>query len=222
MNNLLPVNERSNKQSQLLESPTKRIMDNIYNTEGKQKNRYHNAINYKDLSTILDFWVAKALAPAVIVSKNKNKIENIINAIASFTSQKEESKSDTMKIKDIKANCSSSKSSNIKCIQNVDAGTYKMMKSLYDNHDIPNLRDDILNCIGSGNDNNSPSPLVAIELKCNSTDAQLCIREMIEDTPSMTAFSTTKSALYKTGLLFLIYVEGDITPEVKSRASLII
>merc|ERR1712176_408522 len=128
MNNLLPVNERSNKQSQLLESPTKRIMDNIYNTEGKQKNSYHNAINCKDLSTILDFWVAKALAPAVIVSKNKNKIKNIINAIASFTSQKEESKSDTMKIKDVKANgcttTSSSKSSNIKCIQNVDAESY--------------------------------------------------------------------------------------------------
>jgi hypothetical protein len=61
-----------------------------------------------------------------------------------------------------------------------------------------------------------------VELKCHSRDSQLCIREIIEDSPSMTAFSTSKSALYKSGLLFAVYVNGDITPEVLSRASIII
>lgn len=38
----------------------------------------------------------------------------------------------------------------------------------------------------------------------------------------MTAFSTSKSALFKDGLFFGVYVDGEITPEVRSRASLII
>ena len=63
---------------------------------------------------------------------------------------------------------------------------------------------------------------MAVGLNCPSRDSQLCVREMLEDSPSMTAFSTSKSALYKTGLLFGVYVNGDITPEVKSRASIII
>jgi hypothetical protein len=99
-------------------------------------------------------------------------------------------------------------------IPRVDASEYKMMKSLYDPNHTPNLRDDILR-LGRG-------ALVAVELQCETVDAQLCIREMIEDTPSMTAFSTEKSALYKSGLLFGVYVNGEITPEVMSRASLIL
>ena len=59
-------------------------------------------------------------------------------------------------------------------------------------------------------------------LQCHSNDAQLCIREIIEDSPSQTAFSTSKSALYKDGLFFGVYVDGKITPELRSRASLII
>ena len=98
-------------------------------------------------------------------------------------------------------------------IPKVNVDEYKMMKSLYDRNDMRNLRDDILK-YGRG-------AFVATELKCPSKDAQLCIREIIEDSPSMTAFSTAKSALYKSGLLFAVCVEGEITPEVRSRASLI-
>ena len=36
------------------------------------------------------------------------------------------------------------------------------------------------------------------------------------------AFSSSKSALYKDGLFFFVYCADDITPEVRSRASLII
>ena len=144
--------------------------------------------NVNELSIILDFWFAKTLAPAVIVSNDASKIRKLIQVIQC--------------LKDVF------------CLQNVNAETYKMMKSLYDPNDTPNLRDDILK-FGKG-------AFVAVELDCPSKDAQLCIREIIEDSPSMTAFSTAKSALYKEGLLFAVHVAGPITPEVQSRASIIL
>jgi len=88
------------------------------------------------------------------------------------------------------------------------------MKSLYDPTDTRNLRDDILK-FGKG-------AQAVVELVCPTFDAQLCIREMIEDTPSQTAFSSEKSALYKTGLLFVVATETEVSTEVKSRASLIV
>jgi hypothetical protein len=144
--------------------------------------------NSTELSIILDFWLAKTLSPAVIVSNDPVKIKKLVETVGSLN--------------------------DVHHIADVDADKYKMMKSLYDPSDTPNLRDDILK-FGRG-------AYVAVEIQCPSRDAQLCIREIIEDSPSMTAFSTAKSALYKSGLLFAVYVEGDITPEVKSRASIII
>ena len=138
-----------------------------------------------ELSIILDFWLAKTLAPAVVVSNDKVRIKRLAEAVGSLEE--------------------------VHHISNVDAGEYKIMKSLYDPTNTPNLRDDILAC-GRG-------AIVAVELHCPTTDSQLCIREIIEDSPSMTAFSSSRSALYKSGLLFAVYVEGDITPEVRSRAS---
>jgi hypothetical protein len=142
----------------------------------------------KELSIVLDFWLARTLAPAVIVSSDQEKISRLMNVLG--------------KLEDVH------------CISSIDASQYKMMKSLYDRNDTPNLRDDILQ-YGRG-------ALVAVELACGTMDSQLCIRELIEDTPSMTAFSTDKSALYKSGLLFCVCVSGDLTPEIRSRASLII
>eukprot|EP00980_Cylindrotheca_fusiformis_P015074 scaffold4157_cov136-Cylindrotheca_fusiformis.AAC.24 len=144
--------------------------------------------NLSELSIILDFWLSKTLTPTVIVSNDGDKIQKLVEVIGL--------------------------QENIHSIRNVDAGEYKMMKSLYDPNDTPNLRDDILK-LGRGAN-------VVVELTCPSRDSQLCIREMIEDSPSMTAFSTSKSALYKSGLLFCVFVSGDITPEVRSRASIII
>jgi hypothetical protein len=142
----------------------------------------------KELSIVLDFWLARTLTPAVIVSSDQDKISRLVSVIG--------------------------KLEGIHSIPGIDASQYKMMKSLYDRNDTPNLRDDILK-YGRG-------ALVAVELVCETMDAQLCIRELIEDTPSMTAFSTDKSALYKSGLLFCVCVCGDLTPEIRSRASLII
>ena len=141
-----------------------------------------------ELSIILDYWLAKTLAPAVIVSKDPGIIQQLMEAIASLE-----------KVSSISA---------------INADEYKMMKSLYDTTNTPNLRDDILQ-FGRG-------AFVSIHLQCPSKDAQLCIREIIEDSPSLTAFSSSKSALYKTGLLFGVHVNGDITPELLSRASIVI
>lgn len=142
-----------------------------------------------ELAVILEFWLSKTLAPAVILSRDKTIIEYLMDSIASM-------------------------GDDIHCIRKVDTQNYKMIKSLYDPKETPNLRDDILK-FGRGS-------LVATEMKCPTQDSQLCIREMIEDSPSMTAFSSTKSALYKSGLLFAIHVEGQITPEVLSRVSIVL
>jgi hypothetical protein len=141
-----------------------------------------------EISQILDFYFAKTLAPAVVVSKDAQLVKKLVTLVGA--------------------------QEDVQAIQGVDPKSYKMMKSLYDPSDTPNLRDDILK-FGRGAN-------VAVELECHSKDAQLCIREIIEDSPSMTAFSTSKSALYKDGLFFGVYVDGEITPEVRSRASLII
>ena len=61
------------------------------------------------------------------------------------------------------------------------------------------------------------------EIEAASTDAQLLIRELVEDSPSMTAFSTARSALKKSGLFFVVLLDGcPLTPELASRASLIL
>ena len=123
----------------------------------------HKAIGMEEISQIVDFFFAKTLAPAVIVSKDADLIKNLV---ASIGAQED-----------------------VHFITGVDPSSYKIMKSLYDPSDTPNLRDDILKP-GRG-------AFVAIELQCHTNDSQLCIREIIEDSPSMTAFSTNKSALYK-------------------------
>lgn len=154
------------------------------------------------LSVILDFWFAGTLTPAVIVSNDREKIHTLMNALNS--------------LKDLY------------CIRDVNPDIYKMMKSLYDPNDIPNLRDEILK-LGRHHGHSHHrggggiiGPSVVVELICHTSNAQLCIREIIEDSPSMTAFSSTKSALYKDGLLFVVYVEGMITPEIQSRASIVL
>lgn len=139
------------------------------------------------LSMVLEYWFSNTLAPAVIISRNPRMVSRVAEAVASLA--------------------------NVHSILGVDAGSYKIMKSLYDQKDTPNLREDILK-FGRG-------AQVAVELHCETTEAQMAIRELIEDTPSMTAFSSERSALYKRGLLFLVYCKDEITPEILSRASLV-
>lgn len=147
-----------------------------------------------DLCQILDFYFAGTLAPVVILSRNKELISDLTIVV--------------------------SRLEGVKVIRNIDPSSYKIMRSLYDPSDTPNLRDDILQLQRDGG--GQSQSLVTIELTCHTNDSQMIIREIIEDTPSMTAFSSERSALYKDGLLFCVYVEGDITPEIASRASLVI
>jgi hypothetical protein len=176
----------------------------------------------KELSTVLDFWLGGALAPTVILSTRAVVIQTIMKTIQeclSISSKDEDDHNNGVEYD--YENGRGDGYDNVHCIHNIDASCYKMMKSLYDPRDTPNLRDDILK-IGGGVGSIATAALVAVEIKCPSTDDQLCIREIIEDTPSMTAFSSNRSALYKTGLLFGVHVEGSITPELYSRASLIL
>ena len=149
-----------------------------------------SSLSVDELSLVLDFWLAGTLAPAVIVSSDKRTIEKIVAATVHFEDD-------------------------VYCLPPVNVSRHKMMRSLYDPIDTPNLRDEIFTAIRERG-----KKQVVIELHCETTNEQLAIREIIEDTPSMTAFSSEKSALQKGGLLFAVFVEGEITPEVRSRASM--
>ena len=167
------------------------IDDRASTTVTELQQLHPNLKNPSELSQILDFYFAKTLCPAVIISHNKQLIEDLVKIL--------------------------SKAEGVHGISNIDPASYKMMKSLYDPNDTPNLRDDILSIVHA-----DEQCSVGVELCCHTSDSQLQIREIIEDTPSMTAFSTERSALHKDGLLFGVYVDGEITPEIHSRASLLI
>ena len=145
--------------------------------------------NKRKFARVCDYYFDKTLTPAVVVSTNRQLLRTLVDELSSS------------------ANC-------VHAIRNINVSKYKMMRSLYDSRETPNLRDDILN-FGDGAN-------VVIELECPNRDAQLQIREMIEDSPSMTAFSSKKSALYKDGLFFFVYCQDEITKEVESRASLVV
>jgi len=134
----------------------------------------------------------------------------------------------------------------------IDVRHYRVVKSLYDGPEVPNLRDDIKKALllhaalprslapsienGDGKEGAGttvaastalsslpPSPpRVAIHLQAFTLPAQLKIRELVEDTPSMVAFSTARSALQKEGLLFVVEVGEELSPELRSRASVVL
>ncbi|CAB9525061.1 expressed unknown protein [Seminavis robusta] len=196
LDNLFPVKE------QIFDPRTERVRKELQSRQTKLSDS-----SLSELSTILDFWLGGALAPAVILSQQKDIVDTLIDVIGKTLGTDDDDRG-------------------VQCLANIEAGEYKMMKSLYDPRDTPNLRDDILK-LGGGRRTvggvGSNTALVALGIQCPSTDAQLCIREMLEDSPSMTAFSSDKSALYKSGLVFAVYIEGDeITPELRSRASLVL
>jgi len=171
---------------------TPALLDDRASTTVSELQKLHPDLkNPSELSQILDFYFAKTLCPAVIISHNKQLVGDLVKIL--------------------------SQAEGVHGISNIDPASYKMMKSLYDPNDTPNLRDDILLIVHA-----DEQCSVAVELCCHTSDSQLQIREIIEDTPSMTAFSTERSALHKDGLLFGVYVDGDITPEIHSRASLLI
>jgi len=145
-----------------------------------------------EFGSILDCWLHRVLSPTVFVSKNRDLTTAVVQTLKTSTD-------------------------GVSFILNVNASFYKMAKSLYDDQhgtvSSANLRDDILSAQGDDRG------LVVVELLCPSIDSQMLVRELIEDTPSMTAYSTSKSALHKSGLFFIVHVDGDVSPEIESRAS---
>ena len=105
-----------------------------------------------------------------------------------------------------------------------------MNRALYDRRDERSLRDELL-------DARERHAHAAVELLAPDAQAQLLIREMIEDSPSVVAHSVHRRILTKAGLLFVVRVERDapaafgtggaspqpvsISPELASRASLV-
>jgi len=71
-----------------------------------------------EISQILDFFFAKTLAPTVVVSNDADLITNLVALVGA--------------------------QDHVQLIRGVDPHCNKMMKSLYDATDTPNLRDDIL------------------------------------------------------------------------------
>ena len=174
------------------DSQSKLVEATVDSVVSKASSVINDSSHLFELRFVLSFWLSRTLAPAVLVSSSREKITAICDALEG----------------------SLHKGDTVQMVRNVDASIYKMMKSLYDPAGARNLRDDILR-FGNG-------ATVVVELLCPTVDAQLCIREMIEDTPSQTAFSSEKSALYKSGILFLVAVDTELSPEVRSRASLIL
>jgi hypothetical protein len=145
-----------------------------------------------DIGHVVEYWYSGVLMPAVVVVRSALLASALVEALAQDPA--------------------------VSAIRGIDATTYRIVKSLYEGHEVRSLRDDIkaLRRLSS-------EALVVTEVSCHTTDAQLKIRELLEDTPSMVAFSTAKSALQKRGLFFVVDVGSiTITPEIRSRASLVI
>ena len=144
-----------------------------------------------EINVVIKYWRENILCPTVIVSTNASRMKALFDHTKKYP--------------------------NVQGLE-VDVSRYKMTKSLYDESDIPNLRDDIMALQRQGD----ASTRIVVVLACPSLETQLMVRELVEDSPSMTAFSSARSALRKDGILFCITASDEISPELKSRASLII
>jgi hypothetical protein len=145
----------------------------------------------QELGHVVDYFYSGILAPAVVVSSSTELLKALVDALEG--------------------------AGGVASVRGIDAGTYKIVKSLYEGPEVPCLREDLksLRRVDS-------EALVVTEVRAPDADAQMRIREILEDTPSMVAFSTYRSALQKRGLFFAVHVPGTITPELRSRASIIL
>ena len=145
---------------------------------------------------LLDHFLCNAIAPAVIVCSDTPDANAQADALL-------EAVADAPRFRLIRA---------------VDVRSVKMNRSLYDRRDERSLRDEILDLKGDGG-----VDAVVIELLAPDEAAELQIREMVEDSPSLVAHSVHKRILHKEGLLFIVRVGSTGgTPELRSRSSLVI
>merc|ERR1719235_352586 len=144
------------------------------------------------------------LSPAVILYKDKKITASIMTMMELFLKEQNGNRKE----------CEQS----YYFLPSVSVATTRIVKSLYDSPDVYNLRDEILKYRRSNKE-----ALIIVNLLCSTPECQMKVRELTEDSPSMLAFSSSRSALYKDNLLFLIEVEETIpiTPELTSRAALV-
>ena len=157
-----------------------------------------DAQRFEGLQAVLDDFFAGAIAPCVVLCASKEDAGAVADAIEAEAA--------------------------VEGIRGVDALRYRMARTLYDKQGAPNLRDDILRLKGcsSAFEASRGAAEVCVEVHASCREAQLCIREMAEDTPSMTAFSSKRSVLRKDGIVFVISCATPITPELLSRASYVV
>ena len=144
------------------------------------------------------------LSPSVILYKDKSITESSVTLLQNFIEEKY-------------SNC---KESEQPCflLPRVSVAKSRIVKSLYDSPDVYNLRDEILKYRRLNSE-----ALIIVNLLCSTPECQMKVRELTEDSPSMLPFSSSRSALYKDNLLFMIEIEHkiEITPELMSRAALV-
>ena len=147
---------------------------------------------------MLDFFLLESLAPAVVVCTSAPNAQQTADALL-----------------DVLSDALGGESA-IGMIRDVDVTEVKMNRSLYDKRDTRSLRDEILDLRAS-------VPRAAVELICPTSESELLIREMVEDSPSLVAHSVHKRILHKDGLLFVVRLGSeDVTPELRSRASVVL
>jgi len=182
-------------------------------------------LGIRQVGHVVDYFYAGALAPAVVVvNQSGGELSAaLVELLAGDLDDKQNSKVNAGTVDTTAVTTSTShQSKGCLCasIRGVKPEECKMARSLYDARTTRNLRDDI---IAATHPRKGFEGRVVVEILCHcSADSQLLIRELVEDSPSMAAFSTTKSALQKRGLFFVIHVSGELTSELASRASVVI
>ena len=182
-----------------LDSHTRAVMDLVARSHPDDP-------SLPSVALVVDLFLAGALAPAVLLCTSRPgataMATTLLDALAEVLSP-----------------AGSTVFPGIGHIRDVDVTRIKMNKSLYDARDERSLRDEIL-------DIKARVPRAAVELLAPNTQAELQIREMVEDSPSLVAHSVHKRILHKDGLLFVVRVGANdpaaITPELISRASIVL
>ena len=202
-----------------------------------------------ELRHVLDLWLCGALAPAVLVCTSRDRAEQLWRGLEARLGGRAAliRGVDPLEVSmgRVRADASDAASSDVlplvplihylihllhRCYTPLTPPQVKMNRALYDRRDVRSLRDELL-------DARARHAHAAVELLAPDAQAQLLIREMIEDSPSVVAHSVHRRILTKAGLLFVVRVDRDapaagrtggaspqpvsISPELASRASLV-
>jgi len=199
--------------------------------EGEAGGEAGDEVALRSLGLVIDLYLANALAPAVVLVLDRPNSRTMADALLDtlprvLTAPITADVTSRDSCIDSKASDATATShanvtgtSCMRIIRETDVLKVKMNRSLYDARGERSLRDEILDILAT-------SPRVGVELLAPTVDAELHIREMVEDSPSTVAHSVHRRILHKQGVLFLVRLGATsvhkITPELLSRASLVL